>query len=130
VRLADDEDRVAALGLGNSVGMLVMVTGLLLAVRWTGRDALVGFSRTLLVAVAAAIPAVGAGLLAGRLVGDGGVLAAFLEGTAIGALTLAVFAALCWALARRDLADALSTLRARDDDRDPAPATPGPDAVG
>jgi putative peptidoglycan lipid II flippase len=130
VGLADAEDRVAALGLGNSVGMLVMVAGLLLAVRRTGGGALAGFGRTLAVGAAAGVPAVAAGLLLGRLVGDGSVLAALVQGAAIGALTLAVFGALCWALARRDLADALSTLRARGGDRDPAPATPGHDAVG
>jgi putative peptidoglycan lipid II flippase len=130
VRLADDEDRVAALGLGNSIGMLVMVTGLLLAVRRTGHDALAGFPRALLVGAAAVVPAVGVGLLAGRLVGDGSVPAAVLQGAAVGALTLAVFGTLCWALGRRDLADAVTTLRASTGDRDPAPAAPGHEAVG
>jgi len=106
------------------------VAGLLLAARRTGRDALAGFGRALLVGAAAAVPAVGVGLLAGRLVGDGGVPAALLQGAAVGTLTLAVFGALCWALARRDLADALSTLRASTADRDPSAAAPGHDAVG
>jgi hypothetical protein len=58
------------------------------------------------------------------------VSAALLQGAAVGALTLAVFGALCWALARRDLAEALSTLRTHGNDREPAPAAPGHDAVG
>jgi putative peptidoglycan lipid II flippase len=126
VAVAADEDRVAALGLGNSVGMLVMVAGLLLAVRRGGSGALAGFARALAVGSAASAFAIAAGLGAARLFGDGSVLDALVQGVAVGAVTLLVFVAFCWAVARGEIADAVATLRSTGDDRDQALARRGP----
>jgi putative peptidoglycan lipid II flippase len=114
VQLADEGDRVAALGLGNSVGMLVMAAGLLLAVHRGGSAALAGLGRSLLVGLGAGAVSVAVGLYANSLVTGVGGLVGFLQGLAAGAVTLAVFAGVCWLVARREVRATVHALRGGD----------------
>ncbi|WP_173042216.1 murein biosynthesis integral membrane protein MurJ [Phytohabitans flavus] len=111
--LAEDQ-RVLALTLGNSIGMVLLGALLVAAVlRRAGRHALAGLDR----AAAAGLVAGGAAALAGWLVtratgtpGDGG---AVLQGMLSGAVVGAVFLAVAYPLDRRDMGPLLAVISRR-----------------
>jgi putative peptidoglycan lipid II flippase len=111
--LADDQ-RVLALTLGNSIGMVLLGTLLVVAVlRRAGRTALAGLDR----AAAAGVVAGGLAALAGWLVtratgtpDDGG---AVLQGMLSGAVVGAVFVGVAYPLDRRDMRPLLLAITRR-----------------
>jgi putative peptidoglycan lipid II flippase len=128
--------RLPALAAANAAGMLVLGALLLLAVRRrVGAAALGGAGR----AAAAGLLAGAAGASAGwavvtaldaPLIGTPTHLAALVQGILGGAVALAVFLAVAWLPARRDIAPTLTALRRRVQRRRAAPAEPdGRDAA-
>ncbi|GAB3534859.1 murein biosynthesis integral membrane protein MurJ [Phytohabitans suffuscus] len=111
--LAQDQ-RVLALTLGNSIGMLLLGALLVAAVlRGAGRPALAGLDR----AAVAGLVAGGAAALAGWLVtratgtpGDGG---AVLQGMLSGAVVAAVFLGVAYPVDRRDMRPLLAAITRR-----------------
>ncbi|NJC71817.1 virulence factor MviN [Planosporangium thailandense] len=99
--------RVAALAVANSAGMLLLGALLLVLVaRRAGREAVAGLARTLCVAVVAGVVAAAAGVVARRLVwGDAtpGVAGAVGQGMLSGAVVVAAFLGMAYALDRRDV---------------------------
>lgn len=102
-----DAGRVTALAVGNSAGMLLLGALLLILVaRRAGRAALDGLTRTLCTAVVAGIVAAAAGVAARRLVWGGGtpgVAGAVGQGMLSGAVVVAAFLAVAYALDRREV---------------------------
>jgi putative peptidoglycan lipid II flippase len=108
-------DRVAALALANSAGMLVLGGVLLVLVaRRAGRAALDGLTRTLSVGLVAGLLAAGAGAGVVRMATAGGraalsggappsIGAALLQGMLSGVVVVAVFVGVGYALDRRDV---------------------------
>jgi putative peptidoglycan lipid II flippase len=110
-------DRVAALALANSAGMLLL-GGLLLGIvaRRAGRAALDGLTRTLSVGIVAALAAAAAGAGLQRLLAGGatpGVVGALGQGMLSGVVVAAVFLGVAYALDRRDVRPLLATLARR-----------------
>jgi putative peptidoglycan lipid II flippase len=114
-------DRVMALALANSAGMLLLGGVLLVIVaRRAGRAALDGVARTLLVGVAAGAVAAAAGAGALRLLAHGGppgVAGAFgqgmLSGVLSGVVVVAAFLGVAYAVDRRDVRPLLAGLARR-----------------
>jgi len=111
-------DRVAALALANSAGMLLL-GGLLLVLvaRRAGRAALDGMTRTLSVGIFAGLTAAAAGIATGvavRRLTDGGatpgVAEALGQGMLSGVVVVAVFVGVGYALDRRDVRPVLARL--------------------
>ncbi|QGN49261.1 virulence factor MviN [Micromonospora sp. WMMC415] len=102
-------DRVPAVTLANSAGMLVLGALLVVAVRRTaGAAALAGFARAAVAGSAGAVLAALAGWAVSRwlaAVGDGtpGAPAALVQGMLSGVLVGAVFLAVAWTLDRPDV---------------------------
>jgi putative peptidoglycan lipid II flippase len=112
--------RAFALGLGNSIGMLVL-GGLLVAVvaRRAGGAALAGLGRVAAVGVAAGVPAALVGLGVARLadpggaVGTPGAIAAAVQGMLSGGAAAVVFLGIAYPMDRSDLRPLLVRLRRR-----------------
>jgi putative peptidoglycan lipid II flippase len=110
-------DRVAALALANSAGMLLLGAILLAIVaRRAGRAALDGLARTLSVGIVAGVvsAAAGAGVL--RFVGGTatpGVAEALAQGMLSGVVVVAAFLGVAYALDRRDVRPLLATAARR-----------------
>ncbi|MFY1632407.1 murein biosynthesis integral membrane protein MurJ [Solwaraspora sp. WMMB335] len=103
-----DDHRVLALALANSLGMVVMATLLVGALRHSaGAGALAGFSWALATGLTASVAAAAAGHAVAYLCGAGSatltVPAAVLQGILSGAVTVTVFLAVALALDGRDL---------------------------
>ncbi|MFL6074213.1 MAG: murein biosynthesis integral membrane protein MurJ [Mycobacteriales bacterium] len=97
-------DRVAALGLGNTVGMTVVGVLLVLAVRRVaGPAVLAGYGRVVLAGSVGAVLAGAAGRGTAAVLGGGGPVAAVLAGLVAGFVTLAVYGLISAATARREL---------------------------
>jgi putative peptidoglycan lipid II flippase len=107
-------DRVTALALANSAGMLLLgVLLLVLVARRAGRAAFDGLTRTLGAAVVAGIVACGAGVGARRLLwGDAtpGVAGALGQGMLSGAVVAAAFLGVAYVLDPRDVRPLLAGL--------------------
>ncbi|GAA4470228.1 murein biosynthesis integral membrane protein MurJ [Phytohabitans houttuyneae] len=101
--LADDQ-RVLALTLGNSIGMVLLGVLLVAAVvRGAGRTALAGLDRAALAGVVAGAAAALAGWLVTRATGTPGDGGAVLQGMLSGAVVGAVFLGVAYPLDRRDM---------------------------
>lgn len=108
------DDRVLALSLGNSVGMLIL--GLLLgwAVRSShGGPALAGVGRTTLLGVVAGGVGAAVGTVVSHALDQGGVFAAVGQSLVIGLVTMCVFAAVVYLFGRDIVLGSLHTLRDR-----------------
>ena len=107
-----DADRVLALSIGNSVGMTVLGTGLIVAVaRRGGRSALRGVPRVAGSALAAAVVAGLLGWWFESVIDSGGAVAAVVQGLAAALVAAAAFALLVGVLARGPVTQAVATLR-------------------
>jgi putative peptidoglycan lipid II flippase len=109
-------DRVAALALANSVGMLLLGALLLIVVgRRAGGAALHGVPRALLVGLLAGVLAAAAGAGMWRLVGaeTPGIVAALGQGMLCGVVVLATFVGVAYAADRRDVRPLLAGLARR-----------------
>jgi putative peptidoglycan lipid II flippase len=109
-----DEDRVLALSLGNSVGMLIL--GILLGwavLFYHGGRALAGTGRATLLGLLAGGLSAAVGTLLSRTFDQGGALAAVGQSIAIGLVTICVFAAVVYLLGRNLVLGSLHTLRDR-----------------
>lgn len=101
--LAEDQ-RVVALTVGNSVGMVLLGVLLVAAVlRGAGRAALAGLDRAAAAGVVAGAAAALAGWLTTRATGTPGVGGAVLQGMLSGAVVGAVFVGVAYPLDRRDM---------------------------
>ncbi|MFC0005496.1 murein biosynthesis integral membrane protein MurJ [Micromonospora siamensis] len=128
------EDRVPAVTLATSGGMLVLGALLLVAVRRSaGPAALAGVGRASLAGLVAVVPAALAGVGVSRLVAGGGpptTGAALLQGMLSGVVVAAVFLAVAWLVDRRDVAPLLAAVTRRlGRRRAPAAAGPAEDVV-
>lgn len=119
-------DRVLAVTLANSVGMLVLGVLLVGAVlRAAGRAALAGCGRAALAGLLGALLAAPAGVLTARLLaGDGTptTAGAFVQGMLSGAVVGVLFLAVAWLADRRDVGPLLAGVRRRLGGRRPAGA--------
>ncbi|MCW2642734.1 MAG: virulence factor MviN, partial [Dactylosporangium sp.] len=110
-------DRVSALALANSAGMLLLgVLLLVLVARRAGRAAFDGLTRTLCAAVAAGLVACAAGIGVRRLVwGDAtpGVAGALGQGMLSGAVVAVAFLGVAYVLDPRDVRPLLAGLARR-----------------
>jgi len=106
------DDRVLALGIGNSVGMTVLgVVLVAVVVTRIGSTALSGLPRVTAAAVAAALLAGWVGWRVEQAIDSGGVWSAVGQGATAAAVSLTVFVAVVALLARKATTEALSTLR-------------------
>ncbi|SCF45987.1 murein biosynthesis integral membrane protein MurJ [Micromonospora mirobrigensis] len=123
------EDRVPAVTLATSGGMLVLGALLLVAVRSSaGAGALAGVGRAGMAGLAAGVPAALAGVGVARLVAGGGpptTGGALLQGMLSGVVVAVVFLAVAWLVDRRDVAPLLAAVTRRLGRRR-TPAAPGP----
>lgn len=111
-----DGQRAAALGVANSIGMLVMAVLLASAVRARiGGDALTGLLRAALAGSAAAAAGGAAGLAAGRVVVSGtpGIMGLVGQGMLSGGVSLVVFLIVCALLDLPDLRPLLARVSRR-----------------
>ncbi|MEV4847726.1 lipid II flippase MurJ [Micromonospora matsumotoense] len=110
-------DRVLAVTLANSVGMLVLGVLLVGAVlRAAGRAALAGAGRAATAGLLAALLAAPAGVLTARLLADGGTpttTGALVQGMLSGAVVGVLFLAVAWLVDRRDVGPLLTGVRRR-----------------
>lgn len=107
-----EDDRVLALAVGNSVGMTVLGTGLVIAVaRRGGSTTLTGVTRPALGAFVALAAAGPLGWWFESSIDGGGAWAAVLQGLASAFAAVAVFAVLIAAFARGPLVRAVAALR-------------------
>ncbi|MGH3497912.1 MAG: murein biosynthesis integral membrane protein MurJ [Nocardioidaceae bacterium] len=111
--LAPATERVAALGAGNSAGMVVTGAGLLLALRGVAPGVIRDIVRLLLAGLVAAAVAAAVGLVAASTLTGGGVPAAVGQAVVIAVVTSGVFAAATTLLARRPVTEAWQVLRGR-----------------
>jgi putative peptidoglycan lipid II flippase len=122
--------RVFAVGLANSIGMLVLGTLLtVVVVRSAGPSALTGFTRSGLVGLlAGAVAALVGGALAHQLSGFGGGtparVEALLQGMLSGVAVAVVFLAVAYPLDRHDVRPLLAAVRRR------LPGPPGRGGAG
>jgi len=111
-------DRVLALALGNSIGMIVLAVALLVVVaRTAGAAALDGVAR---IAAAGVVAGIVSALLGRRLesvLRGGGVPDALWQGAAVGGLTLLVYAGGVLLVARPTIVLAVATLRGLPEDQ-------------
>jgi putative peptidoglycan lipid II flippase len=109
-----DQDRVLALALGNTVGMLIL--GVLLGwavLFYHGGPALVGVGRTALLGVLAGGVSAGVGTALSNVFGQSSALAAVWQSLAIGLVTMCAFAVVVYLLGRDIVLGSLHTLRDR-----------------
>jgi putative peptidoglycan lipid II flippase len=105
-------DRVLALTLGNSIGMTVLGTALVVVVlRTAGPQATAGVARVTAAGAVAAGLAGWLGWLFERQIDSGGVALAVAQGLAAAAVAIVIFAAIVAFLARAAVMRSLSTLR-------------------
>jgi putative peptidoglycan lipid II flippase len=108
------DDRVLALSLGNSLGMLLLGVLLGWAVRSSlGGKALAGVGKSTILGVVAAAVAAAVGTVLNRALDQGGALAAVGQSVVIGLVTMCVFAAVVYLLGRDIVLGSLHTLRDR-----------------
>jgi putative peptidoglycan lipid II flippase len=108
------DDRVLALSLGNSLGMLLLGVLLGWAVRSSiGAKALAGVGTSTILGVVAAAVAAAVGTVLNRALDQGGALAAVGQSVVIGLVTMCVFAAVVYLLGRDIVLGSLHTLRDR-----------------
>ncbi|MDG4824547.1 lipid II flippase MurJ [Asanoa sp. WMMD1127] len=112
-----DRDRLLALTLANSIGMLVLGALLALAVhRRAGAAALAGFHRALLVGLTAGAAAAAAGWAVAEALGSGAAAskpASLWHGAVAGLVVLLVFAAVAYPLDRHDVRPAVAAVLRR-----------------
>jgi putative peptidoglycan lipid II flippase len=109
-----DEDRVLALSLGNSAGMLIL--GVLLGwavLFYHGGRALSGTGRATLLGLIAGGLSAAVGTMLSRTFDQGGALAAVGQSIAIGLVTICVFAGVVYLLGRNLVLGSLHTLHDR-----------------
>jgi putative peptidoglycan lipid II flippase len=108
------DDRVLALSLGNSVGMLILGVLLGWAVRSShGGPALADVGRTTLLGVVAGGVGAAIGTVVSHALDQGGVFAAVGQSLVIGLVTMCVFAAVVYLFGRDIVLGSLHTLRDR-----------------
>jgi putative peptidoglycan lipid II flippase len=106
------DNRVLALALGNTVGMLLLGVLLGWAVRfYHGGPALAGVGRTTLIGVVAGAVGAAVGTALSNVFDRGGALAAAGQSVAIGLVTICAFAAVVYLLGRDIVLGSLHTLR-------------------
>jgi putative peptidoglycan lipid II flippase len=108
------DDRVLALSLGNSLGMLLLGVLLGWAVHSShGGPALAGVGKSTILGVVAAAVAAAVGTALNPPLDQGGALAAVGQSVVIGLVTMCVFAAVVYLLGRDIVLGSLHTLRDR-----------------
>jgi putative peptidoglycan lipid II flippase len=105
-------DRVLALTIGNSIGMTVLGTALIVVVlRTAGSQAVSGVVRVAAAGAVAAVLAGWLGWLFERQIDSGGVWLAVVQGLAAAAVATIIFAAIVAFLVRATVSQSLATLR-------------------